>query len=117
MEPADVVDAGFLHERPDAWGREVRELVLVCGGEVRAHAAVVAGDDHAAAACGVGRRDEVFCVEAGGGAGGEELRGGGVGADAADVEDGGGGEDVLCGGRGGSVREVKEVALGGWVEV
>ena len=63
------------------------EFVLVCCGEVRAHAAVVACDDHSAATGGLGGVDEVFHIEACGGAGGAEVRGCFVGADAADVDD------------------------------
>ncbi len=60
-----------------------------------AEAPVVAGDDDAAAARGLRVVDAVFDAEAGGGAGGAELLGVFVLADAADVEDGVGGEDVL----------------------
>ena len=95
MIAADVVDLGLLHEFPDLGGLEMGELVLVRGVESRDHGAVVAGDDDAAAAGGVGGVDEVFGAEAGGGAGRAEGFGVFVFADAADEEDGGGGEDVL----------------------
>ena len=95
MVPADEVDARLLHQRPDVGGSQMRDGVVVGGRKVRDHAARMAGDDHAAAA---GRRrggDVVFGADAGGGAGGAEGRGGGVGADAADVEGAVGGEHVL----------------------
>ena len=63
------------------------EFVLVRRGEVRAHAAVVARDNHSAAAGGLGGVDEVFYIEACGGAGRAEVRGCLVGADAANVDD------------------------------
>lgn len=60
-----------------------------------AHAAVVAGDDDAAAACGHAGFHAVFDAEACGRAGGAEDLGVFVGSHAADVEDAGGGENVL----------------------
>jgi len=67
---ADVIDAGLLHGIPDGRGAQVVELVLVGGGQVGAHAAVVAGDDDAAAAGGLGVVDAVFGAQAGVAAGG-----------------------------------------------
>jgi len=52
-------------------------------------------DDAAAAGGGVGRRELIFDAQAGLFAGGAQVGGVLVGADAADVEDRGGGEDVL----------------------
>lgn len=49
---ADKINGGLFDERPDGWGAEVGDFVFVCGGEVRAHAARVPGDDDAAASCG-----------------------------------------------------------------
>lgn len=95
MVPADVVDARLLHGGPDVRRLKVLELVLVGGGQVRAHAAVVAGDDDAAAARRLAVVDAVLGAQAGVAA----CRGQDVGVfvapHAADVEDGGGREDVL----------------------
>ena len=60
MVTTDVVDFGLLHEGPDVGRFQVRDFVVVCGREMRAHAAVLAGDDDAAAAGGGGLRGEVF---------------------------------------------------------
>ena len=95
MVAADEVDARGADQRPDGGGAEVRDVVVVGCRQVRAHAAVVARDDDAAAAGRVRSRDVVFGADAGGGAGGAERRGGGVGADGADEERAVGGEHVL----------------------
>ncbi len=95
MIPADVIDLGLFDELPDLRALQMAELVLIGGLEGRDHAAVVAGDDDAAAAGWVRAVDEVFGAEAGGGAGVAEGLGVFVLADAPDVEDGVGGEDVL----------------------
>lgn len=71
------------------------ELILIRGRQMRAHAAVVACDDDAAAAGGLGVIDAIGGAQAGGAAGRGEDVGVFVTADAADVEDGVGGEDVL----------------------
>lgn len=65
MVPADEVDFGLLNEFPHLGRLQVGEFVLVRGGQVRAHGAVVAGDDDAAAAGGLVGRDEVFGADAG----------------------------------------------------
>ena len=87
MVATDVVELRVLNEGPDLGALEVLDLVLVRGGEVRAHAPVVAGDDHAAAAGGLGGVDAVFGAEARGGAGIAKDGGIFVGANATDVED------------------------------
>ncbi len=89
--PADEVDLGLLREFPDLGRLQMRDLVLVGGGQVRAHGTVVAGDDDAAAAGGVVGGDEVFGADAGVFVLGAQGRGVLVGADAADVEGGVGG--------------------------
>ena len=61
---ADVEDGGCFDEFPDVRLLQVRDLVVVGGGEVRAHCAVVVGDDDAAFAGGGGGVDVVFYVEA-----------------------------------------------------
>ncbi len=91
MVPADEVDLGLLREFPDLGRLQMRDLVLVGGGQVRAHGTVVAGDDDAAAAGGVVGGDEVFGADAGVFVLGAQGRGVLVGADAADVEGGVGG--------------------------
>ena len=98
MVAADEVHFGLLDEVPDLRAGEVLEFVVVGCGQVRAHAAVVAGDDDAAAAGGVAGRGEVFGTHAGGGAGLAEGFGVFVGADGADEEGALGGEHVLEGG-------------------
>ena len=96
MVAADVVELGSLHQRPDRRGFQVRELVVVGRGQMGAHGAVLARDDHAAAAGGgVFGRAEILGAQAGGVACVGEERGVVVVADAADVEDRGGREDVL----------------------
>ena len=95
MVSAHEVDAGLLHEFPDRGGLQVRDFVLVRGGQVGAHGAVVARDDDAAAAGGLVGRDEVFGADAGFFVFGAQGRGVFVGADAADVEGGVCGEDIL----------------------
>ncbi len=50
MVSAHVVDARLLDQRPDVRLLEMLKLVVVGGGQVRAHAALVAGDDDATAA-------------------------------------------------------------------
>ena len=87
----------------------MREHVVVCGCEVRAHAAVVGCDDHAAAAGRVGGRRVVFGADAGGGAGAAQRFGVFVLADRADEDGAVGGEHVLRG-RGG----VSLMVGGGW---
>ena len=64
----------------------MRDFVVVCGGEVGAHASVVAGYYHAAGAGGRGGGGEVFGSEAGGGAGFAEDDGIFVFADGAEEE-------------------------------
>ena len=80
---------------------------------MRAHGAVVAGDDDAAAAGRVGGRHEVFGADAGFFVPGAQGRGVFVRADAADVEGGVGGEDVLVV-RGGLVV-VCGMRYAGWI--
>ena len=70
MVAADEIDRGLLYERPDFGGLQMLNFVLVGGSKVRAHAAVMASDDDAAAAGGLGRLHAIFDSEAGGGAGG-----------------------------------------------
>lgn len=95
MVSAHEVDPGLLHQGRDLGGLQVREFVLVRGGQVGAHGAVVAGDDDAAAAGGLVRGDEVFGADARFFVFGAQRRGVLVGADAADVDGGVRGEDVL----------------------
>ena len=96
MVASDVVHARRADERPDLRRRQVRQLVLVCGRQVRDQAAVVARNDDAAAAGWQRGIDQVFDVQAGGLACVVECVGSGVGADAADEEDGRGWQDVLA---------------------
>lgn len=65
---------------------------------MRYHAAVVACDDHAAAACGLLVVHKVLDAQARGIARGAEGVGCRVGADTADEEDAGRGQDVLVDG-------------------
>ena len=96
MVSADEVELRGLHQRPDRRRFQVRDLVVVGRSQVGAHGAVLARDDHAAAAGGgVFGGAEVLGAQAGGLARFGEERGVVVVADAADVEDGGRGEDVL----------------------
>ena len=87
MVPTDVVDLSLLDKRPDLGGLQVRDFVVVGGGEMGAHGAGLARYDDAAAASGGGGRGQVFGAEAGLGAGVTEEGGVVVGADGADVED------------------------------
>lgn len=92
MVPAHVIHLRLLHQLPDLRALQVRELVVVGGSQMRAHGPVLARDDDAAAAGGgVGGRELVFDAQAGLFAGGAQVRGVLVGADATNVEYGGGG--------------------------
>lgn len=95
MVAADEIERGLLDKRPDIGRLEVLDFVLVGGGQMRAHAAIVACDDDAAAAGGGVRVHAVFHAKAGGLACGPKDGGIFVGTDAADVEDALGWEDVL----------------------
>ena len=61
---ADVVDGGGLDHFPDVGLLEMCDFVVVGGGEVCAHGAMVVGDDDAAFTCGGVWVDVVFYVEA-----------------------------------------------------
>lgn len=95
MVATDEVDRGLLNECPDVGRLEMLDFVFVGGSQVRAHAAVVAGDDHATAAGGGFGVHAVFHAKAGGLAGGAEDGGIFVGTDTADIEDAVGLENVL----------------------
>lgn len=62
---ADVVRLGVLDQLPDLGGLEVLDVVVVGGGEVGAHAPVVACDDDGAAAGGLLGVDAVLHAETG----------------------------------------------------
>lgn len=96
---ADVVHRRAAHERPDVRRLQMLELVFVGGGQVRAHAAVVAGDNDAAAAGRRVRVHAVFHPQPGRLARGPEDRRIFVGTDTADVEYALGREDVLFAGK------------------
>lgn len=66
METADIVQVGVLDELPDVVTLQVVQAVVVGGAEVGDQAAVVAGDDGAAAAGGDVGLDAVLDAEAGG---------------------------------------------------
>lgn len=66
MVAADKIERGLLDECPDVGRLEVLDFVLVGGGQMRAHAAIVARDDDAAAAGGGVRVYAVFYTKAGG---------------------------------------------------
>lgn len=95
MVTADEIERGLLNECPDIRRLEMLDFVLVGGSQMRAHAAVVAGDDDAAAARGGVGVHAILHAKAGGLAGGAEDGGILVGTDTADVEDALGWEDVL----------------------
>lgn len=95
MVAADVVHIGVLDEAPDLGLLEVVQVIVVGGREVGAHAAVVAGDDDAAAARGLGGLDAVLDAEAGLLDGVVQDGGVLVVADAADVDDAVVGQQVL----------------------
>jgi hypothetical protein len=59
---ADVERLGRFHERPDLGLLQMGELVFIRGGQVRAHGAVVIGDDDAAFSCRDGGLDVIFDV-------------------------------------------------------
>ena len=52
MIATDIVDLGVLDEGPDVRALQVLQVVVVGGAQLGAHAAVMAGDDHAATARG-----------------------------------------------------------------
>lgn len=62
---ANVVDIGILNQAPDLGLLEVVQIVVVRGAQIRAHAPVVAGDDHAATAGRLRRLDAVLDAQAG----------------------------------------------------
>lgn len=92
---ADIVDLGALDEAPDLGLLEVVQVVVVRGAQVGAETPVVAGDDDAAAAGGLGGLDAVLDAEAGLLDGVLEDGGVLVVADAAQVDDAVVGQDVL----------------------
>ena len=87
MVSAHEIEFCLLDEFPDLGTLEVVDFVLVRGGQMRHHAAVVTGDYYAASSCGDFGVDEVFGAQTGGGTGGTQDVGVFVGADTADVED------------------------------
>lgn len=91
----DVVDVCALDEAPDLGLLQVVEAVVVGGAQVGAETPVVAGDDDAAAAGGLGGLDAVLDAEAGLLDGVLEDGGVLVVADAAQVDDAVVGQDVL----------------------
>lgn len=95
MITADIVDLGALDEAPDLGLLEVVQIVVVRGAQVGAETPVVAGDDDAAAAGGLGGLDAVLDAEAGLLDGILEDGGVLVVADAAQVDDAVVGQDVL----------------------
>lgn len=95
MIAADVVDVGALDEAPDLGLLEMVQAVVVGGAQVGAETPVVAGDDDAAAAGGLGGLDAVLDAEAGLLDGVLEDGGVLVVADAAQVDDAVVRQDVL----------------------
>lgn len=95
MVTADIVDLGALNEAPDLGLLEVVQVVVVRGAQVGAETPVVAGDDDAAAAGGLGGLDAVLDTEAGLLDGVLEDGGVLVVADTAQVDDAVVGQDVL----------------------
>lgn len=95
MITADIVDLSTLNEAPDLGLLQVVQVVVVGGAQVGAETPVVAGDDDAAAAGGLGRLDAVLDAEAGLLDGVLEDGGVLVVADAAEVDDAVVREDVL----------------------
>lgn len=95
MVTADIVDLGALDETPDLGLLQVVQAVVVSGAQVGAETPVVAGDDDAAAAGGLGGLDTVLDAEAGLLDGVLEDGGVLVVADAAEVDDAVVGQDVL----------------------
>lgn len=91
----DIVDLGALDEAPDLGLLQVVQAVVVGGAQVGAETPVVAGDDDAAAAGGLGGLDAVLDAEAGLLDGVLEDGGVLVVADAAEVDDAVVGQDVL----------------------
>jgi hypothetical protein len=61
----DIVDLGFLDQRPNLGLLEVLKLVLVGSSEVGAHAAVMASDDNTALTGGLGLINTVLSVDTG----------------------------------------------------
>lgn len=64
MVAADVVELGVLNEVPDPGALQMIEVVVVRGRQIRAQRAVVAGNNHTAAARGVRRVDAVLDAQA-----------------------------------------------------
>lgn len=95
MVTADIVDLGALDEAPDLGLLQVVQAVVVSGAQVGAETPVMAGDDDAAAAGGLGGLDTVLDAEAGLLDGVLEDGGVLVVADAAEVDDAVVGQDVL----------------------
>ena len=88
MVPADEVHFSLLHQFPDLGRLQMRDLILVGSGQMRAHGAIMAGDDDPATAGGLVGRDEILGADAGFFILGPQGRGVLVGTDAADVEGG-----------------------------
>lgn len=65
MVTADVVDFGVLNQAPDFGLLQVVQAVVVCGAQIRAHAPVVARDDHTAPARRLRGLDAVLDAQAG----------------------------------------------------
>lgn len=95
MVATNIVELSLLDERPNVRLLKVLDLVLVGGGKVSAHAAVVAGDDDTALASGLDIVDAVLSVYTGLGAGVLEGISILVLADASDVKSRVLGKDVL----------------------
>jgi hypothetical protein len=93
--PADIVGLGVLDEGPDVGALQVLQVVVVGGAQLSAHAAVVTGDDNAAAAGGDLGVDTVLDAQTGLLAGIAEDGGILVVADTAEVDDAVLGQDVL----------------------
>lgn len=95
MVTTNIVDLGALDKAPDLGLLQVVQAVVVGGAQVGAETPVVAGDDDAAAAGGLGGLDAVLDAEAGLLDGVLEDGGVLVVTDAAEVDDAVVGQDVL----------------------